>query len=153
MHQDNSLDHWLKQLGSEYGADFSFDDNGRCVLDADHNTRIYLYTEPTGTCLWINASVMTVPAQERDALLLKALSLNLYHQDTQGASVAFDEQANTFFLSLSDSVSKLTYQEFKNCINNLALSTKKVRDILNLSQIGSQQQSELPRLNPALMMA
>lgn len=127
------LQAWLDELGGQLGATFTLDDQGRCFIKANDETNLCLFGLEGSDHFYINLELIEVPVTGAEMLFRCALSLNLFQQETRGATIAFDDQANTLMLSYSGSYESTTFQDFSNVLNNMIDLTASIQPQLQES--------------------
>ena len=146
----NPIAAWLNEISMNYGVALSLDENQSCRFVINGESKVYVYADTAGESFWLNVKVMDVPAQEQTCLFRRALKLNLFQQQTYGASLAFDEQSNTLLLSTCRKVSESGCQQFQNMLKNLSEVATEIRSSLSQSQ---QIQTAQTSFNPLLMLS
>ena len=117
--QTTQLQAWLDEMGKQMGSTFTLDEQGRCFIQANDETNLCLFGMEGSDNFYINVELIDVPVTGAEMLFKCALSLNLFQQETRGATIAFDDQANTLMLCYSGSYESNTFQDFSNVLNNM----------------------------------
>ncbi|WDE08645.1 type III secretion system chaperone [Thalassomonas viridans] len=113
------LQAWLNEMGRQQGTNFTLDEQGRCFIKANDETSLCLFGIAGSDHFYINVELIEVPVTAAENLFKCALSLNLFQQETRGATIAFDDQANMLMLCYSGSYESNSFQDFSNVLNNM----------------------------------
>ncbi|WDE02237.1 CesT family type III secretion system chaperone [Thalassomonas actiniarum] len=145
--QTTQLQAWLDEMGGQLGTSFTLDDQGRCFIQANEETNLCLFAIEGSDHFYINVELIEVPVTGAEMLFRCALSLNLFQQETRGATIAFDDQANTLMLCYSGSYESNTFQDFSNVLNNMIDLTASIQPQLKESLADHTNQAAAPAMN------
>ena len=87
----------LALLGEDLGQPLSLDEGGVCALEFNEGLACTIELGDADGSLFIHGQLLTAPAEGREALFRRALTLNLYGLQTGGA-VAYDPDADALLL-------------------------------------------------------
>ncbi|CAM2064135.1 CesT family type III secretion system chaperone [Sulfidibacter corallicola] len=137
----NQINTWLSELGAESGATLTLDEHGCCPLvDADE-TEMEVHAVPTSDCFFLNAKILALPHTNREQVFYQALTLNLFQQETRGASVAIDPNDESLMLCFSKAVSETDATMFQNIVSNLFQTASHMRRELKVEEVSDPSPS------------
>lgn len=122
---------WLSELGSSVGQSLALSPDGVCQLAFDEDIEITLEVADETEVVHLHSRVCPVPAGPgREGLLERALTLNLFNQGTEGATLGYDGNTNSLVLYRSWAVDQLDSEALADAIAGHVMATGEVRDRL-----------------------
>ena len=112
--------HWLAELGRNQGHSFALDEEGQCFLQGEDEVQLALQVPAQSDHCFLSAPLAPLPERDGEAILLQALTLNLFQAETRGAAIAVDPSMGQFLLCYSLPVEGTTYPDFSNSLSNFA---------------------------------
>ena len=137
-HAQSQVNSWLAQLGAQSGASFSLNEQGCCLMTAANGVELELFATETSGRFFLSATLLKLPQGNHNAIYFKALSLNLFMQDTRGAAVALDDQAGELVLCYSHQIEGCEFTVFQNVIQNFVETTETMKGHLKLMEQNEQ---------------
>ena len=135
------VNRWLAQLDQ---GNLALDDEGRCSLIGDDRFEMDIYAIPGGDSFYINIKICPLPHRQRERFFEQALLLNLFQQETLGATLAIDPQDQSMMLCYCRECEHTTQTCFTNSIDNLLETAAKLHDQLAESQAMQDEEAFMP---------
>ena len=107
---------WLKEFSFKVGGNFKLNQLDECYVKNENEVQLTI-AAPSGNQFYISSALGFVP--DSPSFLYAALTKNLFHHETKGASLGVDPTNDALLLCYSNSVEKLEYLEFENVVTNL----------------------------------
>lgn len=145
---------WLADIGSSVGQSLRLSPDGVCLLSFDDDIDVTLEVADGSDLVHLHSLVCTVsPGPGREALLERALTLNLFNQGTEGGSLGYDGDANSLVLYRGLALEQLDSEALADAIAGQVMATGEVRDRLfgmmpsggRAEQTGRPPEEEHPR--------
>lgn len=133
-HAHTQINQWLKQIHPALGLD----QNGGCVIAAGENRDLELFAAPNADEFLLSTKLMSIPGQSNGGFFMKVLSMNLFMQETRGATIACDEQAGELVLCLNQSLEGCDLTLFQNILQNFARTAQTVHGRLAQMEVETQ---------------
>lgn len=95
------VNEWLESMGSKSGQQISLDKDGGCSIEWDKNVVMVVDSQEESPVFHISSPVMEIPATGTEDLLelfTRALSLNMFTQQTRGTTIAMAEETGQIML-------------------------------------------------------
>ena len=122
---------WLAEIASEVGTSLKLSPEGVCVLAFDDGIDVTIEVHDEGDLVHLHSQVCAVSGGSgREALLERALALNLFNQGTAGATLGYDRDANTLVLYRRWAVDRLDGEAMADAIAGQVIAVGEVRDRL-----------------------
>ncbi|CAM2009680.1 CesT family type III secretion system chaperone [Acanthopleuribacter pedis] len=125
-HAHTQINQWLTQIHPALGLD----QNGACVLAAGEGRNLELFVGPQGEEFMLSTTLMDLPANSNGGFYMKVLSMNLFMQETRGATIACDEQAGELVLCHNQAVEGCDLTLFQNILQNFSRTAETVQNQL-----------------------
>ncbi|CAM2010564.1 CesT family type III secretion system chaperone [Acanthopleuribacter pedis] len=130
-HGQEQVNHWLAQLGQTIGCGLALNEEGRCSLKAAGDVGIDIFCEPEDTQFYLSLPLFTLSGlNSREMVLQHALTMNMFQQDTGGASIALDADGEALLLCYTHPVEGTEYQTFYNILANMIESCMELKSQL-----------------------
>ncbi len=113
-HVATQLNTWLAEIHPA----LRLDEAGACVIAAGNNRDLELFADTNTARFFLSTKLMDLPAQGQSGFFIKVLAMNLFMQDTRGATVAVDEQAGEVVLCFSQTMEEGDAVSFRNVLQN-----------------------------------
>jgi hypothetical protein len=127
---------WLAEIASEVGTPLRLSPEGVCVLAFDDGIDVTIEVHDEGDLVHLHSQVCPVAAGPgREALLERALALNLFQQGTSGATLGYDRDANALVLYRRWTLDRLDSEAMADAIAGQVIDVGEVRD--RLSEAGA----------------
>ncbi|MCO7222895.1 CesT family type III secretion system chaperone [Pleionea sp. CnH1-48] len=130
---------WLRQLGQQQHDHFELDNSDKCFLHIDTDLTLIVCAPQASSKVFLTIELMRVPSISRESFFEKALQLNLFQQETHGATLAIDDISNKVVVCYSHDISELSFTDFSNLLNNLATVARKLLEKLEQTDFPHQQ--------------
>ena len=128
MDEQKILEPGLKRLASLIGAsEVVLDDGGMCHLEYQGQVSLTLIAPRGSGALYMSASLGPVPAGDRATIYERLLKLNFLLLDTNGATLALDDDAREVHLCYALNLDHFDEDRFPPMVGNMlerALSLK-----------------------------
>ncbi|CAM2009687.1 CesT family type III secretion system chaperone [Acanthopleuribacter pedis] len=149
---NEQVKHWLAQLGAQIGVALSLDDEGLCSLTAGEDLTVDVICPPGDTCFYLNLTLLDLTGQSsREMVLQQALTMNLFQQETAGAAIALDPDAEALMLCFTQPVEGTQFSTFNNILTNLVTTGRQLKGQLEAAsrEQAAPQPSNAAAFNPA----
>ena len=122
------LESWLSELSLRQGLNLKADEHGYCYLQANKETNLVIMGPANAEKFVISAKLIDLNAYRDEHILKNSLELNLYQEETRGASLALDSQYNTLTLCISRDYRDMEFDEFYNTLENITQLSQDLKE-------------------------
>lgn len=119
MNTRETTDRWLRELGEFIKTPLGLQDDGVCAIGYGEGRVCAIEVPDDDGPIVVHAPLLSLAGLPREAILARALALNLYGTGTAGCTIALDETRDSLVLCVSRGVSSLDAISFSSLVGTV----------------------------------